>query len=107
MLTLSQQLNLLDLYDYEIRARISQHFSKIKPFEALIHDEEKELYAELYAVDTDKFSKHFWQCIRYSPLNSTLYDRVLEFLTDGILHDVFHCEFYCTWTFQLMLISMR
>lgn len=87
ILNKKQQLNLLDLYSYEIKSRIALNPLKIAPFRDFISKIQME-YLESNLDDLNKFANDLWKSIRNSPLNAVLYERVLVFLKSGILLNV-------------------
>uniref|UniRef100_A0A915ESB8 RNA helicase n=1 Tax=Ditylenchus dipsaci TaxID=166011 RepID=A0A915ESB8_9BILA len=95
-LSLTEQLNLLDLYDHEIKSRIACNITKISAFEPLIHSEQLDQLLVEYAADEDMFSQLFWQKVRNGIMKSLLYNAVLEFArsVDYDLHSMICVERY-------------
>lgn len=83
LLNKKQQLNLLDLYDYEIKSRIALNVLNISSLRDLVQESLIEELEKKYFNDWNKFADAFWANIRTSILNACLYERVLIFLKTG------------------------
>lgn len=83
-----QQLNLLDLYSYEIKSRIALNTVKINPFRDLITKLRME-ELELESLENcKKFADDLWEELRTSVLNGALYEKVLAFLKSGMFFKI-------------------
>ncbi|KAH7701830.1 Protein DRH-1 [Aphelenchoides avenae] len=82
MLSLAQQLNLLDLYDEEIANALDTHYDKLGNISKLISsDQWEELSARAGASDEKShFGTTLWKQLRSSPMKNVLYEEVCAFL---------------------------
>jgi hypothetical protein len=95
----SLQLNLLRLYEDEIKARISMSLSnspqQLKPLHNIIRPDKIIEISQSTEADEAKKSEELWNELLKSPMKSELYLYMLEFLASGqeLIIFIFYCNF--------------
>lgn len=85
MLSIAQQLNLLDLYEEEISQSFATYKEKLDGIRRLLSSTHfDELFARgVESEDWSDFGRSLWFELRHSPMNNVLYEEVCAFLKRG------------------------
>jgi hypothetical protein len=90
LLSKRQQLNLLDLYDEEVKSRLVLHLDRVDNFFGqLVHKNRlREIIECAESVSDVAGANTIWQELCTSAMNDRLYETVLHFLVEGFLQDL-------------------